>query len=335
MKRTLTLAAMATLAAASAHAQSSLTIYGRLNVTLERQKDGDVTDKAVQNNASRIGFRGVEDLGGGLRAGFLIEHGFSVDTGAQTQTAFWARESNVFLEGPFGKVRLGNMGQTAAYYAIPDYISMHNHDTGTSADAFYLYPGRPTNMVAYTSPKLGPAFFEAQVSEGDATTDRTYVLAGQYQAGPVNLAATYLKGPVDFGAQVSGFPIGVMNDGREFGLRALYQMGPFALGAYYIRNRAEDFGLELKRNAYRLSGMYTMGQAELHVNVGRAGEIKGLGINDTEATQMTVGINHNLSKRTKLYAFYTRVNNKANINYLSSAPGNDFSSVAAGIRHNF
>lgn len=115
MKRNLTLAALATLATASAYAQSSVSIYGRMNVTLERQKDGDVTDKVVQNNASRIGFRGLEELGAGLRAGFLIEHGFSPDTGAQTQTAFWARKSNVFLEGPFGNLRLGNMGQTAAY----------------------------------------------------------------------------------------------------------------------------------------------------------------------------------------------------------------------------
>jgi predicted porin len=327
MKRTLTLAALATLATASAYAQSSVTIYGRMNLTLERQKDGDVTDKVVQNNASRIGFRGVEELGGGMKAGFLIEHGFSPDTGAQTQAAFWARESNVFLEGPFGKVRLGNMGQTAAYYAIPDYISMHNHDTGTSSDAFYLYPGRATNMVAYTSPKMGPAFFEAQVSEGDAVADRTYVLAGQYQAGPLQLAASYLDGPVGIGGAV-------INDGREIGLRALYEMGPFALGAYYVRNTAEDVGLDLKRNSYRLSGMYTMGPTELHLNVGWAGEIKGLG-DDTEATQMTAGINHNLSKRTKLYAFYTRVNNKANIAYLTRNPGDDFSSLAAGIRHNF
>jgi len=183
-------------------------------------------------------------------------------------------------------------------------------------------------MVAYTSPKMGPAFFEAQVSEGDAVADRTYVLAGQYQAGPLQLAASYLDGPVGIGGAV-------INDGREIGLRALYEMGPFALGAYYVRNTAEDVGVDLKRNSYRLSGMYTMGPTELHLNVGWAGEIKGLGVDDTEATQMTAGINHNLSKRTKLYAFYTRVNNKANINYLTTNPGDDFSSLAAGIRHNF
>ena len=191
-------------------------------------------------------------------------------------------------------------------------------------------------MVAYTSPKLGPAFFEAHVSEGDATTDRTYVLAGQYQTGPLHLAASYVDAPVDMGVDVTGDGVAdVINDGRELGLRALYEMGPFAFGAYYVRNTAEDLGVDLKRNSFRLSGMYTVGPAELHLNVGWAGEIKGLGVNDTEATQMTVAINHNLSKRTKLYAFYTRVNNKANINYISSNPGEDFSSLAAGIRHNF
>ena len=333
MKRTLSVAALATLASASAIAQSSVNVYGRLNVTLERQKDGDVTDKAVQNNASRIGFQGVEELGGGMKAGFLIEHGFNVDTGTQSQAAFWARKSYVFLESGFGTVRLGNMGQTAAYYAVPDYVSLHNHDTGTSSDAFYLYPGLATDMVAYTSPKFGPAFFEAQVSEGTATLDRTYVLAGHYETGPLNLAASYVDAPVTLG--LSGTP-GTLNDGRELGLRALYAMGPFTLGAYYVRNTAEDLGVDLKRNSFRLSGMYTMGPSELHANVGWAGKIKGLAVeDDTEAIQMTVGVNHNLSKRTKVYAFYTRVNNKANINYFSSNPGDDFSSVAAGIRHNF
>ena len=154
MKRSIFLAAVATLAAGSALAQSSVTVYGRLNVTAERFRANNTTTYVLNNNASRIGFKGTEDLGGGMKASFLIESGFSPDTGAASAT-FWGRESWVGLSGDFGKVRLGNMGPTNAYFTTADYISMHNHDTGTSEDKLYDYPGRATNMIAYTSPSFG------------------------------------------------------------------------------------------------------------------------------------------------------------------------------------
>jgi len=333
MKRSLFLAAVATLAGTSALAQSSVTIYGRLNTTVERQKDGDTSITALQNNASRIGFKGSEDLGGGLKASFLLEHGFNVDTGGQTQSAFWGRESWVALEGGFGRVRLGNMGPTAAYFATADYISMHNHDTGTSSDAFYLYPGDARNMIAYNTPNFSGFTGELQygLKETDAADTRgTLVLAGNYVGGPLHLGASYVSAPSDTAAKTG--------KATEFGVRALYEMGPVTVGAYYIANKDDDgAGLELKRNAYRFSAMYAFGASELHANVGVAGKIKANGttVDDSNATQFTLGYNYNLSKRTKVYGFYTQVDNKANAAYSVSALGNKFSSFAAGVRHNF
>ena len=338
MKRSLFLAAVATLAGTSALAQSSVTIYGRLNTSVERQKDGDESVTALQNNASRIGFKGTEDLGGGLKASFLLEHGFNVDTGAQSQAAFWARESWVALEGGFGRVRLGNMGPTAAYFATADYISMHNHDTGTSSDAFYLYPGDVRNTIAYNSPSFGGVTFDAQVGLAENTNPRkTIVLAANYVGGPLHLGASYVTAPN--GPVAGGFTADDKNS--EFGLRALYEMGPFTVGAYFISNKIEDAsGAEAKRKSYRLSGMYTMGASELHVNYGAAGALEtgGTTIID-KASQFTLGYNYNLSKRTKLFAFYTQVDNKGDAisggNYYVSTPGTKFSSLAAGVRHNF
>jgi predicted porin len=322
MKRSIALAALAALASTGAYAQSSVTIYGRLNTTVERQKTGDTSIYALQNNASRIGFKGLEDLGGGLKAGFLIEHGFSVDTGAQTQTAFWARESNVYLQGSFGKVRLGNMGPTAAYFATADYISMHNHDTGTSSDAFYLYPGDGRNMIAYTTPTFSGLQVEAQVGLGEGQRPRTNVLAANYDAGPLHLGAGWVK----------------QEKTKELGLRGLYELGQITVGAYFIRNEFDaGAGAIAKRNAYRLSGMYAIGAGEIHANVGWAGKVKvgGTTISNSDAMQYTIGYNHNLSKRTKVYGFYTAVNNKDAASYNVGTPGADFSSIAVGIRHNF
>lgn len=339
MKRSLLLAAAATVAASSAMAQSNVTIYGRLNVSVERQKtelsaEGVTFSESVwalQNAASRIGFKGTEDLGGGLKASFLLEHGFDVDTGAATQgTNFWARESWVALEGGFGRVRLGNMGPTAAYFATADYISMHNHDTGTSADMFYLYQGTATNMIAYNTPKFGPFSGEVQyglkaigaVESKAAGAQDTIVLVGNYDEGPLHIGVSYIDGTDNYF---------VGETAKQFGVRALYEMGDFVFGAYYINDKAEAPGFDVKRNAYRLSAMYTMGQNEIHLNVGRADKVKVNGATAIEsATQATVALNHNLSKRTKAYAFFT--------NY--SGDGRQFYTglknvFGVGVRHNF
>ena len=75
------LAVLAVAGTTAAMAQSSVTLYGRVNTTVERQKLGDVSTAGMFNYASRFGFKGTEDLGGGLKAGFQLESGFNSDTG--------------------------------------------------------------------------------------------------------------------------------------------------------------------------------------------------------------------------------------------------------------
>lgn len=333
MKRHLTLAVLATLASGAALAQSSVTLYGRVNTTLERQKVDNVNSSSMVNNSSRWGLKGSEDLGGGLKASFLLESGFASDTGAGA--GGFGRESWVGLESAsLGKLRLGNVSSTALYFATADYISLHNHDTGSSADAFYLYQGTSTDTVAYTSPKLGGFVAEAQVGLDDGAGRRTYVLAGNYDAGPLHLGGGYLKG-----TDSSGFGDGA----KQFGIRALYEFGPMIFGAYYINDKIDAPGnVDLKRNTFRLAAQYNIGAGELHANVGIASKLKVSGTTQdgTGATQFTLGYNHNLSKRTKLYTFYTRITNKENIAYTlgggqSGVDGSDPSSFAVGVRHNF
>ena len=107
------LAALAVMGATTAMAQSSVTLYGRINTTVERQKLGDNTATGMVNNASRFGVRGTEDLGGGLKAGFVLESGFNSDDGAGTPWTHgsgtgltFGRQSEVNLSGGFGMVRL-------------------------------------------------------------------------------------------------------------------------------------------------------------------------------------------------------------------------------------
>lgn len=324
MKNTLIVAAVASLAAGSALAQSSVTIYGRANVSAENQKDlGAVgTQRVLQNSASRIGFKGTEDLGGGLKANFILEHGFNINDGRQSQTAFWARQSEVNLgSASYGTIRLGRF-TSEAYYATADYVSMHNHDTGTSSDALYAYIGRNTNKIAYRLPELVKGLsLEGAVSapEGVPGDGRTWDVASNYNAGPLALGAGYERAA----------------GSTQFGLRALYDFGPFILGGYYQRHDDATLGV---RNVFRLSGAYILGQSEFHLNVGRSGDFAKLA--KSAATQYTLAYNYNLSKRTRLYTFYSGVNNGDNYAFLGGkkdASGRYLSPkiLSVGIRHNF
>ncbi len=308
MTRKFLLAAAAALVAGSTFAQG-VEVYGRLNMTVERQKAAGVSSTQMVSNSSRIGFRGNEDLGGGLKAGFVLEHGFAADTGAAA-TTFWGRQSELNLSGGFGTVRLGNF-TSEAYYATADYVSMHNHDTGTSADAFYAYLGRDTDKIAWRSPSLGGATVDLGMSLKEGRADHTYDLALNYATGPLSLGAGYQKD----------------GNANQFAVRGLYEMGAFTLGGYVQRDKnAYAAG---NRTTLRLSGMYALGANELHLNWGRAGSYSGVA-GSSSANQYTLGFNHNLSKRSKVYAYYTRIDDSAAAVY-----GGDFSSYAVGLRHNF
>ncbi len=301
-------------ALSSASAQSSVTIYGRLNETIERQKFGD--DNAVwklANNSSRIGFKGTEDMGGGLSAGFQLEHGFSPDTG-QANSVFWGRRAQVSLAGGFGQLRAGTFF-SEAYFATADYVSMHNHDTGSSGDALYAYVTNDRNKVSYASPSFGGATVEIARSfaEGVPGVSPSYDLAANWASGPLQLGAGYSK----------------TGDAKQFAVRALYELGAFTVGGYVQRDEnAFAPTAPGRRTNVRLSAMYAIDNSEFHVNVGSAGNIGGLA--DSKASQATLAYNYKLSKRTKVYGYYTRLNDGAVGVY-----GGDFSSLAVGVRHNF
>ena len=329
MNRHLIVAAISVLATGSALAQSSVNIYGRLNLSAEQQKNvnADGTQKVLQNSASRIGFKGTEDLGGGLKANFVLEHGFNPDNGTQSQTAFWARQSEVNLQGNFGMIRLGNF-TSEAYYATADYISMHNHDTGTSEDKLYAYVGRNTNKIAYRTPELvkgltveGAVSAGEGVRDGNVTRARSYDVAANWNLGALQLGAGYEKN----------------GSAKQFGVRALYEMGPFVFGAYF-QDDTDGFGAGLgSRKNYRVSGAYNVGASEFHINYGMADDYSKRA--NSSASQFTLGYNYNLSKRTKVYAFYSTVDNGSAFSYFGATNTRgqvlDTTILAAGVRHNF
>lgn len=299
------IAFVAAAVAAPAFAQSSVTVYGRLNTTVENQKvNGGSRLWKVENNASRLGFKGVEDIGGGLKASFNLEHGLNSDNGGATQGAsgFWSRESWVQLAGNFGAIRLGNF-TPESYFATADYISMHNHDTGSSEDSLYAFgPFPKSNKVGYFTPSLGGFSASVSVAAGEGASKRAFDVGANYVAGPLHL----------------GFGWSDQGNNDQMAVRALYELGAFTLGAYY--QVADNYNGYKDYKAARGAVMYTLGASEFHVNYGRA----------TNGDQWTLGYNYNLSKRTKLYAYYTDLDTNR-----ARARTGELSSLAFGVRHNF
>ncbi|HEY1129288.1 MAG TPA: porin [Roseateles sp.] len=317
MKKIALVAALAATAAAPAFAQS-VTLWGRINTSVESQKIGSADRKSVvQNNGSRLGFKGTEDLGGGLKAGFNLEHGLNSDTGAATEgTTFWNRQASVELTGSFGTIRLGNWFPDS-YFSSVDRTSNHNHDTGTSSDALFssFGFGARTNKVGYFSPTMGGFNFIGSVRAGEGTGPRGYDLSVNYEVAGLHVAGTFAQNN-KFGATAKR---------KAYGLEADYGFGPFLVTGYYQREEVDGFRA---RDIGRVSAMYTLGQSEFHINVGGTKAGSDAEFRTGGAKQYTAGYNYNLSKRTKIYGFYT----KTDYNGLGQA---DFSSLAAGIRHNF
>jgi len=318
----MTLAGLAAAGSIDALAQSRVEIYGRLHTSVERQRVGGASTTGLFNNVSRIGFRGTEDLGSGLKAGFALEAGFNSDDGTGLGGAGidFRRQSEVNLSGGFGMLRLGVL-PPQSYLVVADYgvLDQPNHDLGSLSDALYYFSMPDGNKLSYRSPLLlGGLTIEGTTSfhEGaeGSNSKNAYDLTADWERGPLALGAGFTK----------------VGNSKQLGLRAHYNFHDFQLGAYYHR---VDEELRGKRNAIRMTGMYTMGASEFVAGLGWASHWSGVG--DSGARQLILGYNYNLSKRSKLYAGYTKVDNKANASYATGISGADFSTFAAGIRHNF
>jgi predicted porin len=226
-----------------------------------------------------------------------------------------------------GTLRLGRL-TSAAYYATADWIGMHNHDTGTSEDKLYTYLSQNKNTIAYLSPSFSGVTVEGSVSAAESkfSEKKVWNLAVNFDGGPLQLGLGYEQNdPGD----------------SQFAIRGVYTLGDFTFGGYYQRSDITDLrtvGANLgSRDALRGAVMYTMGANEFHLNVGWADDWSN--VKDSGAVQYTLAYNYNLSKRTKLYAFYTTVDNGDNFSYFgaTSKAGAvlDPSSIAFGVRHNF
>lgn len=289
MKKSLLALAVLGAFAGAASAQSSVTLYGKLDLGFAKAA-GSADKQVADGSRSRVGFRGVEDLGGGLKAMFQFEHRFNPDDGTVTNAAFWHGISTVGLGGSFGTVNLGRQ-YTAAFSLATDVIDPFGGYTVAGLRDESLTKSvarlRTDNSVRYDG-AFGGLKVAADIAETPAGgVDRPYSVAAQYAAGPFMVAASYDN------------PTGANDNLATLG--GSYTFGP-AKVSLGIGRGDNDSNVRVKQ---ALAGVTVSVGAAGQVLAGYAQEEVGT----ADATKkVSLGYRHNLSKRTQLYTDVTRIN---------------------------
>lgn len=347
MKRIALLAVLAALSA-TASAQSSVTLFGIVDANIRNVKNGGTSVTSLSNNgvnSSRLGFRGVEDLGGGLKAAFWLEHGFNIDTGVVSDaTRFWNRRATVSLIGNFGEIRLGR-DFTPTYLAFSDFDTFGSNGVGATDK----YPGfalgtnvatntRADNEIAYFLPGGLGGFYgtiAAALKEGVSPANGGEYVGGRfgYAAGPLNVNVAYGENKV--AANASGG-----DKYKIFTVAGSYDFGAVKITGFINENKVGG----LKSQSYQIGalvpvGAFTFKAAYNKLDAsGKTAAGVDTGPNDSET--FAIGFLYDLSKRTSLYGTYADVKNKGTAAFTVATPpaavaGQKSQGYEFGIRHRF
>lgn len=333
------LIALAVLAASgAAMAQSSVTLYGVADIGFAREDNGTATTNRLDSgnlNGSRWGVKGVEDLGGGLKAIFTLEAGLSLDTGAQADAArTFNRQSFVGVQSNLGTVKLGRQ-MNPVYATASTWDSFGDALAGDSSRLFSYNGSRTDNMVSYNY-AAGGFYGELQYGLGEQpgknaltgsdSIGRTAAMFVGYKAGPFDVVLTHQNIHNIPTATDSTYTTKMTLLGGNYDFKVV------KLFAAYAQEDAYSAGLHVKQKDAHLG---------LTAPIGTAGtvELSYLRKDDDRANfdahQVAVGYVHTLSKRTALYTSYSQLTNESAAKYKVLTAGNDDKLFNIGIRHSF
>ena len=349
----LAVASAAAAISAPAFAQSQVSVYGIIDVGIESAKFSDAAGNLTRmvngaNNTNRLGFKGSEDLGNGMKANFMLETQPAPDTGTVgTGTNFWARTATVGLSSnSWGSVNLGSQ-YTPWFSARAANDIFYTAGAGSN----YLLEGNATRMsnsVRYDSNNMNGFTFSAMYGLGETTNG-------------VNAAYNGDEGTTAANKKV----------GRSAGLNLAYANGPLAL-RYGYNTLLLTAGPDVNQKLNTVNGSYDFkvvklvagwSSAKIDNNGGdtRAWYLGGVMpvfgsdlikleytkltdkiANSADTNLVALGYEHPMSKRTTLYATYAKLNNDTKatrMTFLTGGPGVlagfDPSSLQMGMRHSF
>ena len=343
-------------------------VYGDARISVDVSDNGgssgnEKTKGSVGSNASRIGFRGDEDLGDGMSAIWQFEQGVDFDSGTWMGDQ---RPSFVGLSGGFGTIMAGRfdtpyMSATdkydifidtkADYNAIMGATPLMKPSTPSTTDNRALFDQRVSNTLYYSTPDLGGfkanmAWVMSDATNPSSSGDSLPISTPDAKKDSYSLSATYDNGPVSFAAALQS--ILKMNVGSSVNNITAWKAG----GSYTIKDATTlalvyeniDLGGAYKdRNDLYVSLKHRIGNTTIKLAFANADKCGG---SDTKcdasaATQGSVGVTQSLSKNTEIYALYSQVSNDSTGSYdLAYGPANviagkDESVLSFGINHKF
>ncbi len=325
-----------------ASAQSSVTIGGTVDLNARQvNNSGRGSVQSLSNNglsSSALRLVGVEDLGGGLSARFWLESAMFNDTGTVDTTRFWGRRSTVSLVGGFGEVRLGR-DYTPTFWNMTIFDPFGTNGVGSSTNVA-IYSGQTThtradNSIGYFLPAMGGIYGQVMAAAGEGNNAAKYV-GGRlgFAAGPFNVAAAIGR---QYAATAS-FPTGVVAGTGRFqttNIAGSYDFGIARLMAQY--NQEEFKGNNREANRALIGVSVPMGQGTINASYVRVDQKNS----SNDVTQIALGYQHALSKRTTLYGTGSRLDNKGAL--ALSLPGHtgtpnaggNSTGLEVGVRHTF
>ncbi len=334
MKKSLLALAVLGAFAGVASAQSSVTIFGLLDMAVSRGNGGTAagdsnpgangTSRAYlvrQSAASRLGFRGTEDMGGGLSAQFNIEHRFTPDDG-NAATPFWNARSYVQLtSAAVGSVYLGRDYTPAFWPAVKtDPFGWDGvGQVGIGQYAKFRSTGgvRTANTVGYKSASFGGVTVQAAVSLGEATLGRTVGFNVEYAGGPIYAGVGFEK--------INEGPAALAGN-QMVNVGAAYDLG-FIRPAVHFASTKTGVGSTAKNTAVMLALTAPIGPAKIKFAINRL-DPQGASNNETH---LGLGVDYALSKRTGVYADFGRGTQAV---AAGPKPTNN-QAVAVGVKHTF
>lgn len=323
MQKKLIALAVAGLVSVPAFAQSNVTIYGIVDMGYvyrgDNVADGIKSRSGIDSgvaNGSRIGFKGTEDLGNGLKAGFVLEQGILADTGSSAQGGkTFGRQSFVSLSGGFGTVALGR--QYAPGYLLLDSVDPFSTGTVGQSNNVYLGEVRLNNLVAYVSPSWGGFNVTAGYTFNALDNEQSPRVSGfETDVRAWAISPKYVNGPLMVGLNLHEIKDKGSDDKvRVYDLGGSYNFGVAKVGAIFGLRRADgiDFGQFAAgedTKQWMLGVTVPVGaSSNVLASYGqRKTDIAGSS-KDAKVSQWALGYEHWLSKRTGVYATYADINN--------------------------
>lgn len=360
----LTLAAIfaGSFAAVSAHAQSNVTIYGIVDAGIVRETGGAAGDVTKVTSGigsqSRIGFRGVEELGGDLSAIFTLESGYKIDDGSlDSSNTLFNRQAFVGLKSKtMGTLTIGRQ-YNPLYNAMAQVADPFG--AGYAGNIKNLFPTggvntRVSNALVYSTPNWSgfsvDGLYALGEQPGDNTAGRQFSIGLNYSGMGLNVRLVHNNRNNDSAATSTA--VGVQReDGKNTLLAANYDFKVVKLFAAYEWDKGLNSSPIPVANAY---GLKTAPKPSTDANDALIGITAPLGSNGTlmasymnkndktaanqDAHQWAIGYSYALSKRTSAYTAYAKMKNKNGAGYTvgnNNEAGSGDAAFNLGVRHTF